>query len=86
MEATMRIMRELVSYKVGVCFGVIYVGQILHASANHMDTRLDQVVLPVTVTSSADTGFNQPVVDTLLEDRAYPRPEPERPRATQRST
>jgi hypothetical protein len=50
------------------------------------ERRLDLVVVPIPVSSTATASFSQSITDTTLDDRVYPRPEPERPRATQRST
>jgi hypothetical protein len=55
-----------------------------HIIANPMDVTRDQVQLAVTSTS--DTGTYLPISDTVVEGREYPRPQPERPRATERST
>lgn len=79
----MKIMRTATGFLVVTSL----VGQpIYHAVVHPLGTRLDQVVVPITMTSTATASFSQSITDTLLEDRAYPRPQPERPQVTQRST
>lgn len=69
-------MRKFIVLGMGLVYGNAIV-EAAHTIGNPSDIKRDQVAL--IASSTADTGANLPILDTILEGKAYPRPTPEEP-------
>ena len=77
-------MRKVIIVSVGLAYGNA-VAEAAHTIANPSDTDREQVAL--TANSTGDTGWSPPPIqNTILEGVSYPRPQPENPTITSKSS